>query len=75
MSCHVLPDLSDVAVGVLLVGAAVLQRGGAARLALVTVDAWGAHPSFNLSWSLMILLISIKRDPLICPYIVGALKR
>ena len=51
--CHVmflcvLPDLSDVAVGVLLVGAAVLQRGGAARLALVTVDAWGALPSFNL---------------------------
>ena len=48
MSYHVLPDLSDVAVGVLLVGAAVLQRGGAARLALVTVDAWGALPSFNL---------------------------
>ena len=49
--CHVscvLPDLSDVAVGVLLVGATVLQRGGAARLALVTVDAWGALPSFNL---------------------------
>ena len=46
--CHVLPDLSDVAVGVLLVGAAVLQRGRAARLALVTVDTWGALPSFNL---------------------------
>ena len=49
--CHVscfLPDLSDVAVGVLLVGATVLQRGGAATLALVTVDAWGALPSFNL---------------------------
>ena len=46
--CHVLPDLSDVAVCVLLVGATVLQRGGAATLALVTVDAWGALPSFNL---------------------------
>jgi len=36
---HASQLLSDVAVGVLLVGAAVLQRGGAARLGLVTVDA------------------------------------
>ena len=48
MLCYVLLDLSDVAVGVLLVGAAVLQRGGAATLGLVTVDTWGALPSFNL---------------------------